>query len=96
MDLAPKDQKILAWCEHAADPYHESDTRLTTYGAHCEGTRHAEDGFHVLEWGGEVIDSDWESGYKASIPAWWFVAGSDFEVVASPTRWWKLPEVPRG
>lgn len=92
MDTAPKDKPILAWCDHAADPYFlEEGKRLTTYGAHAEGQMHAEDGFQIVVWGGEVAESDWETGHVAAIPDWWFVAGSDWEVVANPVRWWKLP-----
>lgn len=48
IESAPKDVPIVGYCIHEADPYYESDTRLTIYGAHCEGMTHVQDGFHVL------------------------------------------------
>ena len=89
MNTAPKDRPILAYCQHEADPYVTEDPRiLTTYGAHCESLSHVEDGFHVVEWGGEYVDSD------GSIPDWWFRFGSEFEEVASPIAFMELPDLP--
>lgn len=96
MNDAPKDVPILAWCDHEADPYHETEeegSRLTLYAAHAEGLGHASTGYHIIEWGGAFDDSNHEySG--ASLPDWWFVAGSDFEVAANPTHWARLPPKP--
>lgn len=80
-------KSILAICQHSAAPEPGEGGRLCTYLAHAEGMSHAVDGFHVLEWGGEYSESDWESGYSFTIPDWWFVAGTDMEVVAYPTHW---------
>jgi len=92
----PKDRPILAWCDHAADEYViENDNQgrrtLTLYAAHADSLSHCEDGFHVLEWGGAFDDSTWEYPNQASLPDWWFVKGSEFEIAANPVRWWPLP-----
>lgn len=98
METAPRDgTKILAWCDHEADPYYEDDgvpdgpARLTLYAAHAEGMCHAPTGFHIIEWGGAYDDGTWEYPDQGSLPDWWFVAGSEYEVAANPTRWWPLP-----
>lgn len=92
IETAPKDgTPILAWCDHEADEYVEDKTtgRLTLYAAHAEGMSHAPTGYHIVEWGGAFDDSTWEfSG--ASLPDWWFVAGTDCEVAANPTHWQPL------
>ena len=92
MYAAPKDRPILAWCKHDADPYHEGNGRLTTYGAHCEGLSHVEDGPHVVVWGGEWIDTDEYGGVVGSIPDWWFRFGSGDEEVANPIAWKNIEE----
>lgn len=87
--------KILAWCRHEDDPYVENEEtgRLTLYAAHAEIGDHADDGPHVLEWGGAFDDSHWEDTFSSSLPDWWFVSGSDFEKPANPVSWFMiLPE----
>lgn len=80
---------ILGWCLHDANTYIEDPKglRLTSYGAHCEGLSRVSDGPHVLEWGGFSEENDWELGIKITMPNWWFLYGSDFEVVANPVLW---------
>ena len=98
IETAPKDQPILAWCDHEADPFVvDRDTgRLTLYAAHGEGFSYAPTGYHILEWGGAFDDTSWEDFHQAAhLPDWWFVAGSEFEVVANPTHWMPLPEPPK-
>lgn len=92
IETAPKDEPILAWCDHEADPYVEDRAagRLTLYAAHAEGMSHAPTGLHILEFGGGWLDSYGGSG----LPDWWFVAGSECEVAANPTHWMPLPEPP--
>ena len=96
MDSAPKDGSlILALCVHAADPYYlepenKGQCALTLYGAHTEGLGHVPDGVHVVQWGGAFDDSTWETP-GAHLPDWWFQAGSDFEVTASPVAWCPIP-----
>jgi hypothetical protein len=98
IETAPKDRSILAWCDHEADPLFAGKTAdgrtiLTVYAAHGEGLSYAPTGYHIVEWGGAFNDSTYEySG--ASLPDWWFVAGSEFEVVANPTHWTDLPQPP--
>lgn len=91
MDTAPKDRPILAWCVHDADPYVQADGRLTTYAAHAEALTHVADGQHLVEWGGSWEEHDWENpSANASVPDWWFEAGSDFERVANPVLWMEV------
>lgn len=90
MESAPKDQSILAWCEdkREVDQYYFDDGTLTTYGAHAECGQSAEDGLQIVEWGGAYIEGEFFIG------DWWFVKGTDFEVVANPIYWMPLPEPP--
>lgn len=96
IENAPKDKPILAWCNHEADPYVEDAQagRLTTYGGHCEGLSHASDGYNIVEWGGETSEYGDYGECLYSIPDWWFVVGSEFEVVANPTHWQPLDPPP--
>lgn len=99
IETAPKDGPILAWCDHEADPWEDGTTTdgrtiLTLYAAHAEGVAHAPTGYHIVEWGGAFDDSTWEEP-GASLPDWWFVAGSEFDVAANPTHWMPLPEPPQ-
>lgn len=95
VETAPKDRPILGWCVDGADPGIDRDGRCSPYRAHAEGLSHVEDGPHVLEWGGEYSESDWESGTSCYIPAAWFQYGSEFEIAANPTHWMPIPEGPK-
>jgi len=92
IETAPRDRLILAWCDHEADPYSRDDINLTTYAAHAEELSHAPTGHHIVEWGGGWAESYEDGG--GEMPDWWFVAGSEFEVVANPTHWMPLPAAP--
>jgi hypothetical protein len=93
MDAAPKDgTPILALCQHDSDIYTEnSDPGKSIYEAHVEGFSHAEDGPNVIEWGGEVDETDEDGGSHVTIPEWWFVRGSEFETAANPIGWRPIP-----
>jgi len=102
MKDAPKDRPILAWCEaggtattcHYCDAYEEGEgdgKHLCLYHAHAEGLSSAPTGFHIIVWGGAFDDSTWEYPNQASLPDWWFVEHSEFEMAANPTMWWNLP-----
>ena len=93
IETAPRDgTPIVGYCNHEADPYWIGDG-LTLYGGHAEGLSHAVDGPNVVVWGGAWDDSTHE--YQGgSMPDWWFVYGSDFEVAANPTHWMPLPKPP--
>jgi hypothetical protein len=100
IESAPKDRPILGWCVHDADPYFAGETSdgrsyLTTYGGHCEGMSHVEDGPHVLVWGGAYDDSTWEYPSQSGLPDWWFRHGSEFEEAANPIYWMEIPETPK-
>lgn len=90
---APRDgTPILAWCDHAADPYMQPDGKLTLYAAHSEGMSHAGTGFYIVQWGGAWDDRTWEQPDAPSLPDWWFVNDTDFEMAANPVEWYSLPE----
>lgn len=102
MKDAPKDRKILAWCESGCadttcgycDGYEDGDgegKHLCLYHAHAEGLSSAPTGFHILVWGGGWSESYEDGG--GYLPDWWFVAHSEFEIAANPTMWWELPEL---
>lgn len=87
MESAPKDgTPVIAYCSHESDLYFCGNGRLTTYGSFCESFSHADDGWHIIEWGGEYTESyEWGEGF--TIPDWWFVHDSNFEKVANPICW---------
>jgi hypothetical protein len=84
--------RILGLCNHEADIYHFDDGTLTTYATHAEGLGHVTDGPHVLEWGGEYHDDDYEAFHRSYIPNWWFKTDTDFEQAAFPTHFAFLPD----
>ena len=102
IETAPKDKPIVGWCVHEADLYFYADVynvingsvKLTTYGAHCEGLNHVQDGPHVLEWGGAWDDRSYDNPDGGYVPNWWFQTGTEFETVANPTHWMDIPESP--
>lgn len=99
MATAPLDRPVLVYFDHDADPGCEDVEcrRLTTYAAHCEGLSHrVGKGICVAEFGGayheDLSGEGW--GPYASVPAWWFVEGSDFEVALFPLAWQEVPSAP--
>jgi len=94
ISTAPKDgSPILGLCNHEADPYFlEDENHLTLYGGHVEGMSHAENGPHVLVWGGAWDYASYEEPNAGRMPDWWFVYGSEFEVAANPTHWMPIPK----
>lgn len=87
---APKDCPILGWCNHASAQNLEEDYSL--YAAHqLLGMSYVADGPNVLIWGGAWDDSIWETP-GGSLPDWWFLYGSDFEIAANPTHWLPIPK----
>jgi len=94
MAEAPKDEPILAWCVHEADPYHLPNGNLTLYGGHVEGLSHVEDGPNILVWGGGWNDQSWEHD-GGWMPDWWFQKGSEFEIAAYPVAWMPIPKPPK-
>ncbi|WP_248885816.1 hypothetical protein [Acidithiobacillus acidisediminis] len=89
MESAPKNVPILGFCIHESDPDVDGagEGKISTYAAHAESLSHVPDGPHVLVWGGEYEEVDWDSGAGFIIPAWWFRFGSDFEEPAAPIAW---------
>jgi hypothetical protein len=92
ISTAPQDgTPILGWCNHKAEPYYldKDESILTIYGAHDDALSHVSDGPHVVVWGGAYDEGEW------SVPDWWFLFGSDFDVVANPTHWIPIPCFPK-
>lgn len=93
---APKDNPILAWCEHIelgdCEKCDRQLGRLCPYHAHDEGMSHVRTGWAIVVWGGGFDDGSYEYPGGASAPDLWFQYNTDFEVVANPINWWYLPE----
>lgn len=90
MGIAPKDRtRIVAWCDHAADPYFDEENNiLTPYGANAEGVAVVKDGWNIIYWHEAINDGEF------FIPAGW-IADSDNESAANPIGWlYALPEKP--
>lgn len=89
---------ILALTDHGADkPIVVEEAgrevlRLSTYLAHADGMGHVNDGYHVLVFGGEYSEDDWESGIRFTVPAWWFLNDGDFETPGNPIKFIPLTE----
>lgn len=77
-----------------ADPERESRYVLTIYGAACESGGHLQDGPHVIEFGGAFDDSTWEYPNQASMPDWWYLSNSEFEIPANPVYWMPIEDMP--
>ena len=78
---APKDQDVLVWYDHDADPYQdpENPDRLTDYAAWCEGGDFLSGrGFAIAKWFPQEWESTDEYGNGYWLPAAWFSRG-DFE-----------------
>lgn len=99
ISTAPRDgTRILGLCVHDADPYFLPNNRITTYASHCEsGPGQADDGVHIVQWGGEYTEyeDEYTNTPSCHIPDWWFLAETDFGTVANPTHWMPLPESPK-
>lgn len=99
MDTAPKDRPILVMCNEECNDVHcvyskvyigspaKSRRVLCLYHAHAEGLSAYGTGPAIVEWGGAFDDSTWEYPNQASLPDWWFVYNSGFEVAANPIAW---------
>lgn len=97
IENAPRDgTPILAYCDHGADPrYLEDGKSLTTYAAHSEELGNVADGPNVVVFGGEYEEYDDFTGRLNRIPPYWFLYGSEFEIVAHPILWHPLPQLVR-
>lgn len=94
MESAPKDRRIVVWCDHNADKYFDDASQtLSPYGTYCEGGNgHASDGLHVVEWQDQYEEGSYEEGYY-HMPGWWFVVDTDCELVANPVAWIDVVEL---
>jgi hypothetical protein len=95
-DMVVRDRDILVWYDHDADPYFESDDKLTDYAAWAEmGDFLDGKGYAIARW----FDKQWEStdeygsGYWLP-PAWFAKENDDYERVCNPTHWMLLPNPP--
>lgn len=93
MSSAPTNKPIMAVAHAGSDPYFLGEGKLTLYGAHVEGLGAVDDGVHIVEWGGGFDDRTYEEPNAGCLSDWWFVAGSDFELVANPIAWLPIPGV---
>lgn len=86
---------ILALTDHEAAVVQETENGTVVfppYLAHAEGLGRVDDGYHVLVFGGEYSENDWESGIKFTIPAWWFLNDGYFETPGNPIKFIPLLE----
>lgn len=91
MGAAPKDRPILArLVKHEHCPHCSDEGRLCLHHAHAEGLSEADAGPNVIVWGGAWEDG-WEDG-GGSLPDWWFVIDSEYEIAAMPVAWCEIPE----
>lgn len=80
---------ILALTNHEADTSYKPSTEkiiLSPYLAHDQGNSHVIDGYHVLIFGGEYSEDDWEYGINFTIPNWWFLNDGSFEKPGNPVK----------
>ena len=100
IETAPKDQDVLVWYDHEADPYHDpaNPHRLTDYAAWAESVNFKDGkGIAIARWFPEQWESVDEYGGGYLLPAWWFVSeNNDYEWVCNPTHWMPLPPPPTG
>lgn len=99
IETAPKDCDVLVWFDHDADPYHETEGRLTAYGAWAESGEFLDgNGVAVAKWQPPHFEAQDEYGSGYWMPAAWFSRGDDcgYEVVCHPTHWMPLPKAPLG
>lgn len=99
IETAPKDEDIIVWFDHDADPYQdpENPMRLTDYGANAETCEFLDGkGVTVARWQPQCWEAEDEYGSGYWLPACWFSRGdfSHYEVVCNATHWQPLPKPP--
>lgn len=97
IETAPKDgTDILVYYSHDADPYRESETRLTPYAAWAEGGDFMDgSGMCIAAWQPEHWEPTGDYGDGYYLPAYWFAHQmGDYEYVVNPTHWMPLPAPP--
>lgn len=97
---APKDQPILVWYDHDADPYQDPDNpgKLTSYACHAEGGDFLDkQGVTIARWCEAYEESDgWEAGNSWWMPAVWCAwFNGDNAHVVNPVLWQPLPTAPQ-
>lgn len=99
IESAPKDQPILVWFDHDADPYRdpENPDKLTPYACHAEGGDFLSGaGVAIARWseGWHEVEDEYGNGYwMPDVWSAWF--NEDFaDHVLNPTHWMPLPPAP--
>lgn len=101
IETAPRDQPILVWYDHDADPYGDPQQpgKITAYAAHAEGGDFLSGkGISIAHWS----DGWWEhEGWDALQPEYWlpgvwfaWLDGDCMDQVVNPIFWMPLPEPP--
>jgi hypothetical protein len=98
ISTAPKDEDILVWFDHEADPYidPQNPNGLTDYGAWTESGSFLDGrGWAIARWQPRFWESVDEYGAGYWLPAAWFAReNDDYERVCNPTHWMPLPKPP--
>lgn len=100
IETAPKDQPILVWFDHEADPYQNpaEPTKLTDYACHAEGGDFfAGKGVCIAQWCDGWHENDgWESANEYWMPGGWFAYfnGDNSDYAVNPIVWMPLPAEP--
>ncbi len=99
MESAPRDELILVWYDHDADPYFRADaqTHPTDYAvwAECTGDFLKGSGVAFAKWQNPVFEATDDYGGGVWLPAWWCAyENGDYERAVNPTYWHPLPTPP--
>lgn len=98
IETAPRDQNILVWFDHDADPYQDPQEpdKLTDYACWAESGDFMDGKGHcIAKWFPQHFESEDEYGTGYWLPAYWFAyENGDWERVVNPTHWMPLPAPP--
>jgi len=99
IETAPKEQDVLVWYDHDADPYVEDKAtgRLTDYAAWAESSGCMNgNGICIAKWFDPEFETEDEYGNGYWLPGMWFCKeNDDYPRVCNARFWMPLPEPPK-